>query len=187
MSLVIGPDFLEHILQRLLQLELAWNTEVTRSQALTLLHLAYSHQSLAGLPPSLLALASILTSLRPGLESSDLLLVRDTPSPQPQPRPQPGLPPLERVLSCLGRVTTSERPLVLETVASLETLMAASLPPSPASSDHSPASSSARLLPSLSSSPITSRKLFQDPDKHLDLGTERHHSSEENICIASEN
>ena len=53
--------------------------------------------------------------------------------------------------------------------------------------NHSPASSSARLLPSLSSSPITSRKLFQDPDKHLDLGTERHHSSEENICIASEN
>merc|ERR1712223_822750 len=81
LSLVIAPDFVEHILQRLLKLDLAWNTEVTRSKALTLIHLAYSHPSLASLSPSLLALSSILTTLRPTIESSLVPILRDTPSP----------------------------------------------------------------------------------------------------------
>lgn len=192
LSLVIAPDFVEHILQRLLRLDLAWNTEVTRSKALTLIHLAYSLPSLACLAPSLLALASVLTSLRPGLESSsDLLLLRDTPSPSStssldSPSSKViSLSPMDRVMSVLGRVTMADKAMVLETVSRLETLMEDALPPSPAVSDEDkspPASSSSRII---SSSPLTSRKLFKGSiDKQSDSGN---NSPSENICIVSEN
>ena len=193
LSLVIAPDYVEHILQRLLTLDMAWNTEVTRSKAMTLIHLAYSDPSLASLSPSLLALASILTSLRPRLESSsDLQLLRDTPSPSStssldSPCSSKVIPssPLDRVMSILGRVTVADKSMVLDTVYRLETLMEDALPPSPAVSDEDrspPAPPSSRII---SSSPLTSRKLFKESiNKQSDSGN---NSSSENICIVLEN
>merc|ERR1712223_2213121 len=78
-----APDFVEHILQRLLKLDLAWDIETTRTRVSTLVTLAYSHPSIAALPPSLIAASAILTALRPALETGGAMLgaPRDTPSP----------------------------------------------------------------------------------------------------------
>merc|ERR1711997_776205 len=81
LSAVIAPDFVEHILQRLLKLDLAWNIDITRKNTETLIYLCYSHFSLASFPPSLIAVSSILTTLRPTIESSLVPLLRETPSP----------------------------------------------------------------------------------------------------------
>merc|ERR1711997_246917 len=81
LSAVIAPDFVEHILQRLLKLDLAWNIDITRKNTETLIYLCYSHFSLASYPPSLMAVSSILTTLRPTIESSLVPILRDTPSP----------------------------------------------------------------------------------------------------------
>merc|ERR1712117_828610 len=83
LSAVIAPDFVEHILQRLLKLDIAWNIDITRKNSETLIYLCYSHFSLASFPPSLIAVSSILTTLRPTIESSVSLVttLRDTPSP----------------------------------------------------------------------------------------------------------
>ena len=69
--------------QRLLKLDLAWDIDTTRTRVSTLVTLAYSHPSLAALPPSLLASSAILTALRPALETGGAMLgaPRDTPSP----------------------------------------------------------------------------------------------------------
>merc|ERR1719297_162155 len=81
LSLVIAPDFVEHILQRLLKLDLAWNIDITRKKTETLIYLCYSHFGLATFPPSLIAVSSIMTTLRPTIEASLIPIIRDTPSP----------------------------------------------------------------------------------------------------------
>jgi len=173
LSAVIAPDFVEHILQRLLKLDLAWNIDITRKNTETLIYLCYSHFSLASYPPSLIAVSSILTTLRPTIESSVSLVttLRDTPSPSSSsschssPLVTNTDSPLERVIEAVQKMTMSEKTSVLTCMEKLEEIMQASLPPSPAVSDEekSPLTSHSSLAPSarvVSSSPITPRSLF---------------------------
>jgi len=148
LSAVIAPDFVEHILQRLLKLDLAWNIDITRKNTETLIYLCYSHFSLASYPPSLIAVSSIMTTLRPTIESSSSssschsspLAKSDSDS------------PLERVISALQKMTMSETASVLTLMEKLEEIMRASLPPSPAQSEEEhehPASSSSLVTRAL--------------------------------------
>lgn len=190
LSAVIAPDFVEHILQRLLKLDLAWDIERTRARVSTLCCLSYSHPALATTAPSLLATSAVLTALRPALETGGALLLapRDTPSPsscssssshsplQPPSSSDPLLP----LLQTMERMVGVERREVAATMELLETVMVASLPPSPRDSGDE-ASPSLHPLPSsslLSSSPLpsSSRRLFPSspeqasPSKLLDSG-----------------
>jgi len=149
LSAVIAPDFVEHILQRLLKLDLAWDIERTRTRVSTLVTLAYSHPSLAALNPSLLAASAILTALRPALETGGAMLgaPRDTPSPSsssscsstsPIAKTSPSLAtsstsvePLAPLLKAMERITGAQRSEVVSAMEQLEEAMAASLPPSP--------------------------------------------------------
>jgi len=180
LSAVIAPDFVEHILQRLLKLDLAWNIDITRKNSETLIYLCYSHSSLASYSPSLIAVSSILTTLRPTVESS-LLPVRDTPSPSStssgsttsSPTSGKRSDPLESIIEAVQKITLVEKQSVLSCMEKLEEIMRASLPPSPGVSDDekSPVSSYSSVSRVLSSSPITSRTLFTDPDKDASLVT----------------
>merc|ERR1719150_45333 len=176
LSAVIAPDFVEHILQRLLKLDLAWNIDITRKNTETLIYLCYSHFSLASFPPSLIAVSSIMTTLRPAIESSLVPILRDTPSPSSSSsssscHTSPLLgktdSPLERVIEAVQKMTMSEKSSVLACMEKLEEIMQASLPPSPAASDEekSPLTSHSPLAPSsrvAASSPIAPRSLFKD-------------------------
>jgi len=177
LSAVIAPDFVEHILQRLLRLEMAWDIEVTRKNTDTLIYLCYSHFGISTFAPSLIAVSSIMTSLRPKIESA-LIPVRDTPSPSsssssgsvhssPEAPKVPEIAsPLDKVIESLQKVTLTEKGAVLQCMQQLEQIMQSSLqsPPSPAASDEerSPLSSSTKIL---SSSPIAPRILFSDAEK----------------------
>ena len=139
--------------------------------------------SLFSLPPSLLAVSSIMTALRPALEAA-VSVTRDTPSPSSgsghssahsspsaPPPASPALGSVDLVLGAMGRLAVADRAEVMEVVARLEQLMQASLPPSPAQSDEErspaggqdqpPAASASRLL---ASSPLAPRTLFTDPE-----------------------
>merc|ERR1719445_2076173 len=145
LSAVIAPDFVEHILQRLLKLDLAWNIDITRKKTETLIYLCYSHFGLATFPPSLIAVSSIMTTLRPTIEASLIPIVRDTPSPssssssgstQSSPASiKPDSGPLDKVIESLRRITLTEKQVVLDCMEKLEQMMQASLPPSPVASD----------------------------------------------------
>ena len=180
LSAVIAPDFVEHILQRLLKLDLAWNIDITRKKTETLIYLCYSHFGLATFPPSLIAVSSIMTTLRPTIEASLIPIIRDTPSPssssssgstQSSPASvKTDSGPLEKVIESLRRITLTEKQVVLDCMEKLEQMMQASLPPSPVASDEerspitghpSSPSSSSRML---SSSPIAPRTLFTPVD-----------------------
>jgi len=158
LSAVIAPDFVEHILQRLLKLDLAWNIDITRKNTETLIYLCYSHFSLASYPPSLIAVSSIMTTLRPTIEASLVPILRDTPSPSSSSSSSchssplvksDSDSPLERVISALQKMTMSETASVLTVMEKLEEIMRASLPPSPAQSEeeHPPSSSSSSIAP----------------------------------------
>merc|ERR1711953_1380445 len=161
LSAVIAPDFVEHILQRLLKLDLAWNIDITRKNTETLIYLCYSHFSLASFPPSLIAVSSIMTTLRPAIESSLVPILRDTPSPSSSSsssscHTSPLLgktdSPLERVIEAVQKMTMSEKASVLNCMEKLEEIMRASLPPSPAQSEEEhehPASSSSLVTRAL--------------------------------------
>jgi len=183
LSAVIAPDFVEHILQRLLKLDLAWNIDITRKKTETLIYLCYSHFGLATFPPSLIAVSSIMTTLRPTIEASLIPIVRDTPSPssssssgstQSSPASiKPDSGPLDKVIESLRRITLTEKQVVLECMEKLEQMMQASLPPSPVASDEerSPVTGHSSSPPSsststriLSSSPIAPRTLFTSTD-----------------------
>ena len=171
LSAVIAPDFVEHILQRLLKLDLAWNIDMTRKNTETLIYLCYSHFSLASFPPSRIALSSIMTTLRPAIESSPVPILRDTPSPSSSSSSSPSChtsplltktdSSLERVIEAVQKVTLSDKASVLTCMEKLEEIMQASLPPSPAVSDEekSPLSTHQSLA---SSSPLAPRTLFNE-------------------------
>lgn len=174
LSAVIAPDFVEHILQRLLKLDLAWNIDTTRKKSLTLIYLCYTNLGLATYPPSLIAVASIMTTLRPSLESSPLPVTRDTPSPSSTSSGSTHSSPvggstnedsLEKVIETLQKITLVEKHSVISCMEKLEQIMRASLPPSPCESDDekSPRSSHSSGLTrhhSLSTPQLTSRILF---------------------------
>merc|ERR1719336_3373435 len=137
LSAVIAPDFVEHILQRLLKLDIAWNIDITRKNTETLIYLCYSHFSLASFPPSLIAVSSIMTTLRPAIESSPVPILRDTPSPSsssssssPSCHTSPLLTKtdssLERVIEAVQKVTLSDKASVLTCMEKLEEIMQAS-------------------------------------------------------------
>merc|ERR1712038_1000704 len=180
LSAVIAPDFVEHILQRLLKLDLAWNIDITRKNSETLIYLCYSHFSLATYSPSLIAVSSILTTLRPTVESS-LIPVRDTPSPSStssgsthsSPASAKSSDPLDNIIEAVQKITLVEKKSVMSCMEKLEEIMRASLPPSPSLSDDekSPISSYPSVSRVLSSSPLTSRTLFADPEKDATLVT----------------
>jgi len=180
LSAVIAPDFVEHILQRLLKLDLAWNIDITRKNSETLIYLCYSHFSLATYSPSLIAVSSILTTLRPAVESS-LIPVRDTPSPSStssgsthsSPAAATSTDPLDNIIEAVQKITLVEKKSVMSCMEKLEEIMRASLPPSPGVSDDekSPISSYPSVSRILSSSPLTSRTLFADPEKDATLVT----------------
>ena len=71
MSSVIASDFVEHILQRVRRLRLspAFNIDVVRQNAETLLTMCSAHAAFSALSPSLVAAAAVLTTLRPILEA----------------------------------------------------------------------------------------------------------------------
>ena len=134
LSAVIAPDFVEHILQRLLKLDLAWNIDMTRKNTETLIYLCYSHFSLASFPPSLIAVSSIMTTLRPAIESSPVPILRDTPSPSSSSSSSPSChtsplltktdSSLERVIEAVQKVTLSDKASVLTCMEKLEEIMA---------------------------------------------------------------
>ena len=99
--------------QRLLKLDLAWDIETTRTRVSTLVTLAYSHPSLAALPPSLLAASAILTALRPALETGGAMLgaPRDTPSPSSSSSCSSTSPMAKTSHSPLASSSTSAEPL----------------------------------------------------------------------------
>lgn len=178
LSAVIAPDFVEHIIQRLLKLDLAWNPENTRKNSETLIYLCYSHLGLSSYPPSLIAVASIMTTLRPSLEHCAIIPPCDTPSPSSSSSGSAnsspaGLgkydEPLDKVIEALQKITLVEKHSVISCMDELEQLMQASLPPSPVPSDveaerfpHTP--HRGRLNRNLSSSTpvLTSRKLYRE-------------------------
>lgn len=175
LSAVIAPDFVEHILQRLLKLDLAWSIEVTRAKVSTLVCLCYSRACLACLSPSLIAASSILTTLRPGLETGGCLLSapRDTPSPSSSSSSSHSSPPthphtsdpLHPLLQAMEKITTAERRDMLGCMQQLESIMQSSLPPSP---DISEDESSPSHQPSSSSSPISSSRRLFPSSTHID-------------------
>merc|ERR1712038_74522 len=180
LSAVIAPDFVEHILQRLLKLDLAWNIDITRKNTETLIYLCYSHFSLASFPPSLIAVSSIMTTLRPSIESSLSLVpsLRETPSPSSSschssPLASKSSDPLDNIIEAVQKITLVEKKSVMSCMEKLEEIMRASLPPSPSLSDDekSPISSYPSVSRVLSSSPLTSRTLFADPEKDATLVT----------------
>ncbi len=135
-------------------------SERARKNAETLIYLCYSHLGLAALPPSLIAVSSLLTALRPALDTLPLTLLRDTPSPSStssassltssppsaaaaavpstssaaQP-PAMDADPLGGVMAALERLSLGEATQVRQCMNRLEELMHASLPPSPAGSE----------------------------------------------------
>merc|ERR1712233_189585 len=147
-----------------------------RKNADTLIYLCYSHFGISTFAPSLIAVSSIMTSLRPKIESA-LIPVRDTPSPSSSsssgsvhsspeaPKVPEVASPLDKVIESLQKITLTEKSAVLQCMQQLEQIMQSSLqsPPSPAASDEerSPLSSSTKIL---SSSPIAPRILFSDPE-----------------------
>ncbi len=72
MSSVIAYDFVEHIIQRLLQLPLGWEPDMIRRHSETLIAMCAAHHSFYALPPSLVASACVLTTLRPLLEATEV-------------------------------------------------------------------------------------------------------------------
>lgn len=184
LSAVIAPDFVEHIIQRLFKLDLAWDPDNTRKNSETLIYLCYSHIGLSSYPPSLIAVASIMTTLRPSLASHSLIPPCETPSPSSsssgstQSSPS-GIgkveEPLDKVIEALQKVTLVEKHSVVTCMDELEQLMQASLPPSPVQSDVEVESNyftpqRTNLNRNLSSSTpvLTSRLLFDEQlDTHL--------------------
>ena len=71
MSSVIASDFIEHIIQRVrrFRLEGLDDGAVLRHHSETLLTLCSAHGSFSSLNPSLVAAASVLTTIRPFLEA----------------------------------------------------------------------------------------------------------------------
>ena len=71
MSSVIASDFIEHIIQRVrrFRIEGLDDNAVIRHHAETLLTLCSAHGSFSSLNPSLVAAASVLTTIRPFLEA----------------------------------------------------------------------------------------------------------------------
>lgn len=170
LSAVIAPDFTEHILQRLLKLDLVTNLEAARRDSATLIYLSYSHLSTAILPPSLIAAASIVTTLRPVLEVSG---PRDTPSPSSTSSASTHSTPdksdeVERMMEAISKMTSGDILDIRRLMHRLEQFMRASLPPSPRSSDDDQSPVSHFILPT--SSPMsslstpTARTLFPDKD-----------------------
>jgi len=184
LSAVIAPDFVEHILQRLLKLDLAWDIDTTRTRVSTLVTLAYSHPSIAALPPSLIAASAILTALRPALETGGAMLgaPRDTPSPSSSSSCSSTSPitktshslldssstsaePLTPLLKAMEKITGAQRTEVIGAMEQLEEVMVASLPPSPEISEDetSPRASQTTSSPKVRSeeNPLSSsRRLF---------------------------
>ena len=72
MSSVIASDFIEHIIQRVrrFRIEGLDDNSVIRHHAETLLTLCSAHGSFSSLNPSLVAAASVLTTIRPFLEAN---------------------------------------------------------------------------------------------------------------------
>merc|ERR1712223_2127405 len=184
LSAVIATDFVEHILQRLLKLDLAWDIETTRTRVSTLVTLAYSHPSIAALPPSLIAASAILTALRPALETGGAMLgaPRDPPSPSSSSSCSSTSPitktsnslldssststePLTPLLKAMEKITGAQRTEVIGAMEQLEEVMVASLPPSPEISEDetSPRASQTTSSPKVRSeeNPLSSpRRLF---------------------------
>ena len=153
LSAVIAPDYVDHILLRLPVLDtpdIVWSLEGTRRNAETLIYMCYSQPSLALYPPSLIAAASVITTLRPVLDRVPHAH-RDTPSPSscssPSSESTHSSPtgstsrearittdPIDQVIDAVERLTLAERSLVMECMEKLEELMRASLPPSPSPS-----------------------------------------------------
>ena len=153
LSAVIAPDYIDHILLRLPVLDtpdIVWSLEGTRRNAETLIYMCYSQPSLALYPPSLIAAASVITTLRPVLDRAPHAH-RDTPSPSscssPSSESTHSSPttsstsrearikdPIDQVIEAVERLSLAERSLVMECMEKLEELMRASLPPSPSPS-----------------------------------------------------
>lgn len=114
MSAVIASDFIEHIIQRVRRLNIIsfWSSDVVRRHAETLITMCSAHYCFSGLAPSLVATAAVLTTLRPIIDKE-----------------QPG--DMTAVLEALEKATQLDRELVLDTMDRIETMMHASLPPSP--------------------------------------------------------
>lgn len=94
MSSVIALDFVEHIIQRVRALPLGWNnSEVIRRHAETLVAMCSAHHTFYALAPSLIAAASVITTLRPLLEATQ----------------DQRLPSLEDALEIVGKITQVDK------------------------------------------------------------------------------
>lgn len=93
MSAVIALDFVEHIIQRVRSLPLGWNSDVIRRHAETLVAMCSAHHTFYALAPSLIAAASVITTLRPLLEATE----------------DQRLPSLEDALEVVGKIAQLEK------------------------------------------------------------------------------
>jgi len=146
MSSVIASDFIEHIIQRVrrfrtddVQLD---DNSVIRHHAETLLTLCSAHGSFSSLNPSLVAAASVLTTIRPFLEAHRRLadpVEAEAAAASPLSSgsssvSSPGggsIDYLEDVLDAVEKYTMIDKDYVREVMDRIEMLMRASLPPSP--------------------------------------------------------
>lgn len=131
--------------------------------------MCYTHYTLSSYPPSLIAVSSILTTLRPVLET---VVTRDTPSPSsssscssPSSLAGKSDEPLENVIEAVEKLTLVERSLVLKCMEKLESLMHASLPPSPSPSDEDGSPLSKSVVERSASYPqLALRSLFPETE-----------------------
>ena len=117
MSSVIPSDFVEHIIQRVRKLQLGMSPELVRSHSETLITMCSSHYSFTNLSPSLVASASVLTTLRPLIENASRN--RDTPSPSSCSSAGSSSSPnhpkdMNGILDVVERITCLEKHLVVD-------------------------------------------------------------------------
>ena len=72
MSSVIALDFVEHIIQRIRELPLGWNPEMIWRHSETLVSMCAANHTFYSQSPSQIAAASVLTTLRPLLEATEV-------------------------------------------------------------------------------------------------------------------
>ena len=106
MSAVIAFDFVEHIIQRVAVVcGVGFNVDVVRRHSETLITMCSAHHIFSCISPCLIAASSVLTTLRPFLESSGNVKTTEALSPCSS-VDSATLPDMEEVLDVVENITT---------------------------------------------------------------------------------
>jgi hypothetical protein len=100
MSAVIAFDFTEHLFQRLQRLPISMDVDAIRVNVETLITMCSAHDTFSVMPPSLVATACVLTTVRPLLDT----LASSVPE-------GPSLPPtsMDHILDVVEKSTSLEK------------------------------------------------------------------------------